>query len=62
MSMGDGKDKAFRPLQFGVGVCANPWHNNDARRANEPCKKHKHHLPCPYCRIEELEVQLAERK
>lgn len=57
----NGKDKNFRPLRMGMVVCANSWHNENAQRENEPYKKHPHSLPCPYCRIEELE-KLLEAK
>lgn len=57
-----GTDKNFRPLRFGFSPCNNSWHDEDAVRANEPCKKHQHPHPCPYCRIEELEKELAETK
>ena len=54
----DGKDKNLRPLRMGIVPCANPWHNEDAQRADKPCKKHNEHLPCSKCRIEELEVEV----
>lgn len=58
----DGKDKNFRPLRFGRVPCNNPWHNNDAQRENEPCKKHGHWLPCPYCEIDRLTAELERYK
>lgn len=58
----DGEDRNFRPLRFGIVPCANSWHNTDALQANMPCLVHNHKLPCPYCRIAELEKILEDKK
>lgn len=54
-----GTDRNFRPLRGGGVSCNNPWHNEDAQRANKPCAKHGEILPCIKCEVKALRSQLS---